>query len=85
MSHEFAPQTQTPAEDMTIKKIIALDVNLEGDFRVKHDIATSIYEKAIPLAENIDDREETSVPFRSNAIVAAALLASACVRGAQIS
>lgn len=84
MSQEFSPriqQTPTEAVDTSIVKGL---LKLEGKFLQKHTLATQEYDRALQVAEDIDDREETSVPYRRNAVYAASLLTIASLRGAQI-
>lgn len=81
----FAPLAQPTAENMDVKKITALNGKLEGKFLNYKNISDEIYTKASTIAENIDTREATVIPFRRNAICLASLLAIACIRGAQIS
>ncbi|MBP6948571.1 MAG: hypothetical protein KBC41_00850 [Candidatus Pacebacteria bacterium] len=82
MSQEFSP-TQIATENVDANTVRSL-FKLEGQFLHKHTLATQEYNKALSIAENIDDREETSVPYRRNAVYAASLLTIASLRGAQI-
>lgn len=61
------------------------DIKLSGAILRYQSIAKERYEKAIAIAEKIDDSIQTSVPFNKNAVQAASLLMLAAVRGAQIS
>lgn len=90
MSPEFAPQAPTfIAEDMSGKKIDTIDANIEsnpeGRLMVYKNIAEEVYANALKVADGIDDREETNIPYRRNAVYVASLLAAACIRGSQIS
>ena len=90
MSPEFMPQAPTiTAEDMSGKKIdkinTSIEANPEGRLMVYKSIADEVYAKALTIADGIDDREETNVPYRRNAVYVASLLAAACIRGSQIS
>ena len=90
MSPEFMPQAPTiTAEDMSGKKIdkinTSIEANPEGRLMVYKSIADEVYAKALSIADGIDDREETNVPYRRNAVYVASLLAVACIRGSQIS
>jgi len=83
MSQEFAPKAPTVVG--TESRVKSPDVKLEGSILVYHDLAKKRYMEAIHIAEKIDDRLQTSIPFNKNAIHAASLLAFASLRGAQIS
>ncbi len=82
MSHEFAPQA--PAVIGTESRTKSPDVKLEGSILVYHELAKKRYIEALHIAEKIDDRMETSVPFNRNAVHAAMMLAFASLRGAEI-
>jgi hypothetical protein len=85
MSQAFVPPAEITAEDMNTKSIAALSKTLDGKILAYKCISDEIYANAITVAENIDEREETNVPMRRNAVYVASLLAKACIRGAQIS
>lgn len=57
---------------------------LEGCLLSKDTIAQDIYTSRCDIAEEIDTREKTSVPYRRNAVRAASLISLACVRGANL-
>jgi hypothetical protein len=86
MSQEFAKFTapQMAAENVSKKDIASINERLDGKLYVYKTIADEVYAKALAVAESIDEREETLVPFRRNAVYLASLLTTACRRGAQI-
>lgn len=77
MSPEFAPQAPE------ISRSESLDIKLEDSIRVYHELAKKRYTEALHIAEKIDDRMETSVPFNRNAVQAAMMLTFASLRGAE--
>lgn len=82
MSHEFAPQA--PAVIGTESRTKSPDVCLDGTLAKYQDIAKKRYEDALSIAERIDDKMETSIPFNKNAVQAARMLTLASLRGAEI-
>lgn len=81
MSHEFLAPETVGTESRTKLGSIHLGETLS----MYEGIAKKRYEEAIRIAENIDDRMQTSIPMNRNAVYAASLLMVACVRGAQVS
>ncbi len=86
MSQEFSPQApKRIGTEVGEFKVKALDAKLEGPLRRYHELAKQRYEEAIKLAENIDDKAETSIPFNRNAVHAAMMTTFASLRGAELS
>lgn len=90
MSSEFSPKPQSyVAEDMNVKKISEIEKNINanpgGRLMVYKSIADEVYANALNVADSIDDREETNVPYRRNAVYLASLLSTVCIRGKEIS
>lgn len=81
MSHEFKAPEIIATESITKP----CNVKLRETLSLYQDKAKKRYGQALSIAENIDDRIQTSVPFNRNALSAASLLMLACVRGAEIS
>lgn len=81
MSHEFMAPEIVGTESRT--KLV--NIELGETLSIYQDIAKKRYAEALSIAENIDDRMQTSIPLNRNAVQAASLLMFACVRGAQIS
>lgn len=85
MNHEFSPTApQRIGTEVGVNKISALDAKLEGSLLVYRELAKQRYIEAIALAEEIDDREQTSIPFNRNAVHIAMLTTYASLRGAKI-
>lgn len=82
MSQEFAPKAPAvvPTESMVRPHVV-----LEGKFEMYQDIARKRYNEAVRIAENIDDRVQSSIPYNKNAVLAAVLTAISCARAGQIS
>jgi len=82
MSHVFAPVTEATENRSQC-------VVLKGVFKTMSDIAEKRYNEAMNIAERIDEKIEaetaTAIPFNKNAVLAASLLAFACVRASQVS
>lgn len=86
MSHEFSPiAPKRIGTEVGEFKVKVLDAKLEGSLRMYHELAKQRYIEALHLAEEIDDKAETAIPFNKNAIHASMLLAFASLRGAEIS
>ena len=85
MSSEFTPQAPrvVAAEDMNDSGLNKINRALEGKLLSRKQSADEVYGTAINIAEDVDTREGTSIPFRKNAVAAACLLTIACIRGAQ--
>lgn len=86
MPHEFSAQAaHVSAESITEEKVKSLYKKLDGTLLAKRTLAEKVYGEYGKTAEDIDTREQTSVPFRRNAVYLASLVATACIRGAQLS
>lgn len=90
MSPEFMPQAPTfDAETLTDTKVQKIDSyltkNFESKLMVYKSIADDVYANALKVADAIDDREETNIPYRRNAVYLASLLSTVCIRGKEIS
>lgn len=82
MSHEFSPHA--PEIVGTESRVKNSTIVLSESLLAYQKIAKNRYAQALEIAENIDDKIETSIPFNKNAVYAASLLMLACVRGAQV-
>lgn len=82
MSHEFLAPSVTPTEDRARS---AARIEVTGTILRYQEKAQEVYGRAIQIAESVDDKMGTVISFNRNAVVAASLLAMACVRGAEIS
>ena len=81
---EFSPTAPKAIPTESRGKTIN-DIKVSGSYLRYETIARDRYQKAIAIAEKIDDTIQTSIPFNKNAVHAASLLMLAAVRGAQIS
>lgn len=84
LSQEFSPKAPKAVPTESRGKTTD-DIKISGSYLRYQSIARERYEKAITIAEKIDDTIQTSIPFNKNAVHAASLLMLAAVRGAQIS
>ena len=82
MVQEFTPKlTKTGTENLPKG---SSPVDLHGDQRVRADLANRRYEEALMIAEDIDNKNETVIPWNQFAVRAAQLTAFAAIRGAEV-